>query len=285
MKTRTLGLLGIGALAMVLVGCAHGTATAPRISFLPDSFDQPVLKQDIAPTAQLTKKLQREERPALVTGGRSSLGGAAMLTESAAVDGKVQKKRPSAYRSKSFVNGKKANPGMLNLPKLIKMGGMAKLFGAADDTESGDLTGSVTRPGGKKVNRSKFVTMANRATRITVKKHKPAMLNMNMLIKSGFYAKMAEGAMAKSRKGNPAMLNLPMLIKMGGFACGMEKENAREPRMRRVAQKLRSSAQHQRHMRVVRATREFRARMNVNHGRAFRRQQLGGRCFGPNCKD
>lgn len=280
MRIRTFGLLGIGALAMVLVGCAYTTSTAPRITYLPDSFEQPQVERTEAPTAQLAKKIQRAEASAVVTRHRSSASATAMLTESG--DGKVQRKRASAYRSKSFNNGKKKDPSQLNVAMLIKMGGFAKLYGEASDTEKD--SGNVTRSA-KRAKKSDFITMQNRATRLTVKKKRPPMLNVNMLIKGGFYAKMAEGALKHRRKYHPGMLNLPMLIKMGGFSCGMEKDVARKPNMRRVARKLQSNAQYLRKQIRRRATRRFRMRMRVNQGRAFRRQQLGGRCFGPRCRD
>jgi len=282
MRIRTVGLLGIGAIAMVLVGCAHSTSTAPRITFLPDSFDLPQSQRTEAPTAQVAKKIKRAESPAVVTQGRASVGATAMLTE--AGDGKVQRKRASASRTKSFNNGKKKDPSQLNLPMLIKMGGAAKLYGAASQTESDTNSGKITRTA-KRSKKSDFVTMQNRATRLTVKKKAPPMLNTNMLIKGGFYAKMASGALKERTKYNPGMLNMGMLIKMGGFARGLEKEVARKPNVRQVAKKLQSHAQYVRKQMRRKATRDFKMQMRVNHGRAFRRQQLGGRCYGPRCRD
>jgi hypothetical protein len=263
---------------MVLVGCAYGTSTAPRVSYLPDSFEH--TQRAEAPTAQLARKIRRAEASAVVTRGHSSVGVAVMLTESG--DGKVQRKRASAQRSKSFNNGKKKDPSQLNVAMLIKMGGFAKLYGAADMTEKD--SGNVTRTA-KRSKKSDFITMQNRATRLTVKKKRPPMLNMNMLIKSGFYAKMAEGALKERRKYHPGMLNMNMLIKMGGFVRGLEKDVARKPNMRRVARKLQSHAQYKRQQRQRKATREFKMRMRANHGRVYRRQQLGGRCHGPRCRD
>lgn len=282
MRIRTVGLLGIGAVAMVLVGCAHSSTTAPRISYLPDSFEQPQSQRAKAPTAQLVQKIKRAEASAVVTQGRASIRGTAMLTESG--DGKVQRKRVSASRTKSFNNGKKKDPSQLNLPMLIKAGGTAKLYGAASQNESDSNSGKVTRTA-KRSKKSDFITMQNRATRLTVKKKTPPMLNMNMLIKSGFYARMAEGALKARTRYNPGMLNMGMLIKMGGFARGLDKEVARKPNVRQVAQKLRSHAQYLRKQIQRKATRDFKMRMRVNHGRAFRRQQLGGRCVGPRCRD
>lgn len=283
MRIRTVGLLGIGALAMVLVGCAHSTSTAPRISFLPDSFEAPETRQDTRPVTQVARKAQKVEHTVTVTRGRHSVSATARLTE--AGNGKLHAQRASAQRAKTTNNGKKKDPSQLNVSKLIKMGGFAKLYGAANDTESGDNMSSATSRSKKRVKKNDFLTFQNRAARVTYKKKRPPMLNTNMLIKGGFFAKMAEGALKVRREYNPSMLNMNMIIKMGGFARGMEKDTVRKPNVRRVAQKLRSHAMHMRKQRARRATRDFRMRMRTNHGRLNRRGHLGGRCFGNNCRD
>lgn len=285
MRIRTVGLLGIGALAMVLVGCAHSTASAPRISFLPDSFAAPEVRPDTRPATRIARKAQRAEQGVTMTRGRHSVGATAMLTESG--DGKLHAMRAAPQRAKTTRNGKKKDPSQLNVPMLIKMGGFAKLYGAADDTEADSGAGKVSRKpdSNKRAKKSDFITWQNRASRLTNKKARPPMLNMNMLIKGGFFAKMAEGALKERRKYNPSMLNMNMLIKMGGFARGLEKDNVRKPNMRHVARQLQSQAMHNRRQRARRATREFKMRMRTNSGLLHRRSQLGGRCYGRSCRD